>query len=97
MAFLQQVAYSYAISPKVAQLGHLLKPTEPWVWDRETNRVFEEAKEVIADRVEDGIRLFDPTLPTGLITGWCQERMAKKHCLCRNPTAKRVENMQCWQ
>ena len=35
MALLQQVAYYYTISPKVARLRHLLKPTElsrPWEW-----------------------------------------------------------------
>ena len=89
MALLQQVAYSYAISPMVAKLRHLLKPTEPWIWDEETNRVFEQAKKVIADKVEDGVKLFDPKLPTGLITDWCQEGighiMAQKHCSCQGP------------
>ena len=52
--------------------------------------MFEQAKEVIADRVEDGVRLFDPRLTTGLITDWCQDGMghimAQKHCLCPKPT-----------
>ena len=77
MALLQQVAYSCAISPRVAKLRHLLKPAEPWIWDKETDSVFEQAKKVIADKVEDGVRLFDPSLPTGLITDWCQEGMGQ--------------------
>ena len=52
--------------------------------------MFEQAKEVIADRVEDGVRLFDAKLPMGLITDWCQDEMghimAQKHCLCPKPT-----------
>ena len=88
IALLQQVAYCYAISPKVAKLRHLLKPSEPWVWNEEANDVFEQAKEVIAEKVEEGVRLFDPKLPTGLLTDWCQEGMGRilsqKHCLCIN-------------
>ena len=53
MALLQQVAYCYAISPKVARLRHLLKPAEPWLWDQETNDVFEEARVIIAEKVEE--------------------------------------------
>ena len=77
MALLQQVAYSYAISSKVTKLRHLLKPAESWIWDKETNSLFEQAKEVIADRLEDGVRLFDPRLTTGLITDWCQDGMGQ--------------------
>ena len=68
MALLQQVAYCYAISPKVARLRHLLKPTEQWIWDKETNEVFMEAREVITEKVEEGVRLFNPGLYTGLLT-----------------------------
>ena len=85
-ALLQQVAYCYAVSPKVARLRHLLKPSEQWIWDKETDDVFEEAREVIADKVEEGVRLFDPRIHTGLLTDWCQEGMghilAQKHCDC---------------
>ena len=86
MALLQQVAYCYAVSPKVQKLRHLLRPSEKWIWNEETNRVFEEARETIASKVEEGVMLFDPKLPTGLITDWSQEGMghilAQKHCTC---------------
>ena len=45
--------------------------------------MFEEARQVIAEKVEEGVILFDPGLPTGLLTDWCQEGMghilAQKH------------------
>ena len=48
--------------------------------------MFEQAKEVIAEKVEEGVRLFDPKLLTGLLTDWCQDGMglilSQKHCLC---------------
>ena len=86
MALLQQVAYCYAISPAVSQFRHLLKPTEPWRWTQEINEVFEQAKKVIAEKVEEGVRLFDPKLHTGLLTDWCQDGfghiLCQKHCDC---------------
>ena len=86
VALLQQVAYCYAVSPAVAKLRHLLKPSEHWVWDEEINEVFEEAKRVIAEKVEEGVKLFDPNLHTGLLTDWCQEGvghiLCQKHCDC---------------
>jgi hypothetical protein len=86
MALLQQVAYCYAISPAVAQFRHLLKPSEPWNWTKDFNDVFEEAKKVIAEKVEEGVKLFDPKLHTGLLTDWCQDGighiLCQKHCGC---------------
>ena len=57
----------------MAKLRYLLKPSDPWVWNEKTNDVFEQAKEVIADKVEEGVRLFEPKLPTDLLTEWCQD------------------------
>ena len=86
MALLQQVAYCYAISPAVSQFRHLLKPTEPWKWTKEINETFEQAKKVIAEKVEEGVRLFDPNLHTGLLTDWSQDGfghiLCQKHCDC---------------
>ena len=54
MALLQQVVYCYAISPAMAKFKHLLKP---WNWTEDINDVFEEAKKVIAEKVEEGVKL----------------------------------------
>jgi hypothetical protein len=56
------VAYCYAISPSVVKFRHLLKPSEPWNWTKDINDVFEEAKKVIAKKVEEGVKLYDPKL-----------------------------------
>ena len=85
-ALLQQVAYCYAISPAVAPLRHLLRPSEQWKWTEEINEAFEQAKKVIAEKVEEGVKLFDPKLHTGLLTDWCQDGighiLCQKHCDC---------------
>jgi hypothetical protein len=50
IALLQQVAYCYAISPAVAKLRHLLKPTEPWDWTEDIDNAFKDAKKVRRSR-----------------------------------------------
>ena len=61
MAPLQQVAY--AISPAVAELKHLLKPSTQWKWTKELDEVFENPKKVIVESVEDGVKLSPPKSP----------------------------------
>ena len=89
MALLQQVAYCYAISPAVAKIRHLLKPSTQWNWTKEIDKVFENAKTVIAERVEEGLMLFDSSFHTGLLTDWCQEEighiLCQKHFDCQTP------------
>jgi hypothetical protein len=49
--------------------------------DKDINNVFEEAK-----KVEEGVKLYNPKLHTGLLTDWCQELigqiLCQKHCDC---------------
>ena len=46
--------------------------------------MFKEAKKVIAEKVKEGVKLYDPKLQTGLLTDWCQESighiLCQKHC-----------------
>jgi hypothetical protein len=79
-ALLQQVAYCYAISPAVAKIRHLLKPSEAWNWTQDINNVFEEAKKGIAEKVKEGVKLYDPKLHTCLLADGCQEGMGHTHC-----------------
>ena len=65
----------------MAELKHLLKPSTQWKWTKELDEVFENAKKVIAERVDDGVKLYDPSLHTGLLTDWCQDGMG--HILCQ--------------
>jgi hypothetical protein len=52
----------------VAKFRHLLKPSEPWNWTKDINDV------------EEGVKLYDTKLHTGLLTDWCQEGIS--HILC---------------
>ena len=64
----------------------LLKDTVPWLWDEEIDRVFMETKADLANKVEEGIKSFDPNLVTALLTDWCKHGVGfvllQKHCSC---------------
>ena len=59
--------------------------------------MFEEAKRIMATRVEEGIKIFDPYKVTLVISDWCKHGvgyiMAQKHCKCANKND--VVNPQC--
>ena len=88
MALMQQVSYSTAVAPLLLPFRKLLKEGEDWVWTEELDTLFEEAKRIMAARVEEGIKIFDPYKVTLLISDWCKHGvgyiMAKKHCKCAN-------------
>ena len=73
-------------SPATAPLRHLLRHSEPWDWSKDVHKAFVKAKKIIANKVEEGVRLFNPKLPTGLLLDWCGEGMGhilcQKHCNC---------------
>ena len=58
----------------------LLKPSEPWNWTEYINNMVEEAKKVIAEKVEEGVKLYDPKLHTGLMNDWCQDWLESLQC-----------------
>ena len=57
--------------------------------------MFEKAKRVIAEKVEEGVRLFEPDIHTGLLKDWCQEGIGhnrcQKHCDCPLPQGQKGE------
>jgi hypothetical protein len=76
----------------LAKLRHLFKPSELWNWTEDIDNAFKDAKKVIAEKVEEGVKLYDSKLHTGLLTHWCQEGighiLCQKHCYCPLAIAK---------
>jgi len=68
----------------------LLKPEKSFTWNKDLNNIFAESKEVIADEIEEGGRIFDQAKPTCLATDCSKDGigfwMFQKHCTC--PGAK---------
>ena len=88
MALMQQVSYTTAVAPLLLPFRHLLKEGVPWVWTEELDKVFQDSKRLMADRIEEGVRIFDPYKVTLLLTDWCKHgvgyMLTQKHCRCEN-------------
>ena len=86
MALAQQVSYATAVAPRLLPFRELLKDSVPWFWDRKMDEVFTHTKNLLADKVEEGIKSFDPSRVTALLTDWCKHGvgfvMMQKHCPC---------------
>ena len=74
------------MADKMLPFSQLLKPNTPFQWTDELQDLFEESKHVIASELEEGVRIFDPNLPTCLATDWSKDGIGywllQKHCRC---------------
>ena len=98
MALMQQVSYSTAVAPLLLPFRRLLKEGEDWVWTNEMDTLFTEAKQIMANRIEEGVKIFDPFKTTLLLTDWCKHgvgyMLAQKHCKCPSKV-ERIPNTHC--
>ena len=90
MALVQQVNYATAVAPKLLPFRELLKDTIPLHWLEEIDRMFQETRAVLANRVEEGIKVFDLTKTTAVLTDWCKHgvgfSLLQKNCLMGHQT-----------
>ena len=81
-----QVAYAFSMADKMMPFRQLLKPNTPFQWNEDLQILFEESKLVIANEIEDGVRIFDPNRSTCLATDWSKDGIGywllQKHCTC---------------
>ena len=86
MALAQQVSYATAVAPCLLPFRELLRDKVPWHWDSRLDEVFAQTRQLLADKVEEGIMSFDPSKPTALLTDWCKHGvgfvMMQKQCSC---------------
>ena len=89
-ALVNQVAPYYATQPELHPFRELLKKNSVFYWDPILQRLFEESKNRIADKVLEGITLFEVGRWTGLMTDWCKQgigyMLVQKYCDCENIT-----------
>ena len=99
MALVQQVSYSTAVSPLLLPFRKLLKEGTDWVWTDEQEVLFVETKHIMASRIEEGVKIFDPYKITLLLTDWCKHGvgyvLAQKHCKCSLPEGKTLNTHCC--
>ncbi|XP_021365018.1 uncharacterized protein LOC110457888 [Mizuhopecten yessoensis] len=83
-----QVSYAFSMTENMLPFRQLLKPDQPFQWTEDLQRLFEESKIVIANEIEQGVRIFDPSKLTCLATDWSKTGIGfwllQKHCACAN-------------
>ena len=85
-----QGAYAFAMAKQMKPFRHLLKPSTKFQWTEELNTAFEESKTAIIKEMEQGVRLFEPSRSTCLMTDWSTDGigffMMQKYCDCTAKT-----------
>ena len=81
-----QAAYAFAAADHMAPFRHLLQPKTPFVWTDELDKLFEESKHVIVQKISEGVFLFDTEIPTCLATDFSKTGVGffllQKTCKC---------------
>lgn len=81
-----QISYAFASAPEMQPFRHLLSTKAPFAWSPDLDKAFLASKEEIIKQCIDGVRNFDPALPTALATDWSKQAMGfwlcQKHCQC---------------
>ena len=89
-ALVEQVAPFYAVKPRLLPFRELLKKYSRFYWDDNLQKLFEEARLVIADAVIKGITRFKINRETVLMTDWSKTGvgfiLTQKYCKCINIT-----------
>ena len=68
MALAQQVSYATVIVPKLLLFRELIKDKVPWFWLQSMDEGFTYTKNLLPDKVKEGIELFDPARVTAFLT-----------------------------
>jgi hypothetical protein len=81
-----QVAYAFAMTKEMYPMSHLLSPKTPFEWSPELDTLLKRSKEVIVDKIIEGVKLFDPKLTTCLATDFSGKcvgfLLLQKTCTC---------------
>ena len=82
-----QVSYAFATCPLMQPFRHLLSAKVPFSWSAELEAAFAASKLEIVRQCKEGVRSFNPNLPTCLATDWSRCGMGywlcQKRCSCQ--------------
>ncbi|XP_048759339.2 uncharacterized protein LOC125668944 [Ostrea edulis] len=83
---INQGTLTFALTQQMKPFRALLKPSTPFIWTDELDKVFHQSKEITIEKMKDGVRLFDLDRPTCLPTDWSVDGigfcMMQKYCQC---------------
>ena len=81
-----QGSYAFAMAKIMKPFRHLLKPSTRFAWSEDLETAFQLSKDVMIKEMKDGVRLFDQSRPTCLMTDWSVEGIGfcllQKYCKC---------------
>ena len=76
-----------------------LNPGTPFHWNENLDELLAELKRVIVSEIEEGVRIFDKSKPTCLVTDWSKVEIGfwlfQKHCSC--PKTELFCCPTCWR
>ena len=85
-----QGAYAFSMAKHMRPFRHLLKPSTKFQWTEELDSLFKNSKQAIIAQIKNGVRLFQPSRPTCLITDWSTAGIGfllmQKYCNCPKRT-----------
>ena len=74
------------MAPTMQPFRDLLNPTNPFLWNAQTQRAFDLSKTTICQRIAEGVTIYDKSRPTCLATDWSKDGIGywlfQKHCQC---------------
>ena len=83
------MSFAFSKCADMIAFRHLLSPKVKFLWTEELAREFVLAKLNIARIIHEGVRMFEVSRITALVTDWAQEGQAlglcQKHCVCGGP------------
>lgn len=83
---INQVAYTFTAAEVMAPFRQLLKSKTKFYWNAELEEAFKKSKQVILEKIDHGVRIFDKNKPCCLATDWSMKGIGywllQKHCEC---------------
>jgi hypothetical protein len=89
-ALVEQVAPYYAVKQELYPFREFLKKNSKWFWHSHLQKLFDDSREIIADKVIEVNRRFDVNWWTAVMTDWSESGLGflllEKWCGCSNIT-----------
>ena len=87
-----QLAFTFAATPVMAPFRDFLKPSTEFVWSDQLQEAFEKSKEHILNAIHTGVKIYDPSRTTALLTDWSKVGLGhilmQKLCICPDKTPR---------
>ncbi len=84
------VSYAFSQGKLMQPFRCLLQKNQPFYWDSTLDKLFNESKKEIVNKISEGVCAYDIKKPTCLATDWSKDglgfSLTQKHCTCSGVT-----------